>query len=257
METRTKDADRLLEAITPILDEELERILEGRRQELELEFNHNLETALAEAASSAQIAAQVQLEQAVNETREQVRNEVTTELEARFAQTMDETTSRLRSEFTTELEQATDTWDAECAKLSAECARLSGQSAQLTESLEEQRLLASVQGQLADSGSQNEMLVRFLRLAEHFAPSCSIYVARAESYALWKSRGEAAFPEILASGSPDSQWFFREIIVRDRPLAAVCALPPFRIEGLNYVTICLERAIALFGMRARTAVRDS
>jgi hypothetical protein len=226
MELKTKAVDRLLEALSPALGAELDRIAQDIQLRLEEDFEIRVQAAVREAEAATQRMAEVQLQQALGEVREQVRRQVTDELQAQFANTLEENTARLRAE-----------WDAERARLA--------------EQLEESRTFADAHRQLGEASSQPEMLIRFLNLAERYAPSIAVYIARPDGLALWKARGQAVFPQIISDKTADPELFFRKIIVRDKLIAAIYAAQPCKLEGLSFLAATLERAIELFGLKLR------
>src|SRR5206468_11619925 len=52
-----------------------------------------------------------------------------------------------------------------------------------------------------------------------------VYVIKADGLALWKSRGDGAFPEIISQQTTDPESYFRAITVRGKTVAAVSAMP--------------------------------
>jgi hypothetical protein len=98
------------------------------------------------------------------------------------------------------------------------------------------------------------MLTRFLNLVEPFAAGVAVYVAKADGLALWKSRGKGAFSDLVSKDTIDPESFFKPLIVRERTVAAVCAVPPYVAEPLDFLSSCLGRAIEAFGMKLQTPV---
>ena len=240
MESQKQAIDRVIDALAPALNAEMDRMVQETQQNLEVEFQKKLQDTVREAEMAVRSLAEVQLAQTVAETRDRVRQEVTDELQGQFGRTLKETTDELRASLTKDLQNASAEWSAERARLS--------------EQLEEARLFANVQQKFAEAGSQTEILVRFLRLAERFAPSVAVYLAKADGLALWKASVDAVFPQIVPQGTIDPALYFREITVRDKPVAAVCAVQPCRIDGLEFLVACLARAIESFGMKLRSPV---
>ena len=240
MELRTQAIDRVLEALAPTLSAELDRIIQEAQQNLEVEFQRKLQAAVREAEAASQRMAEVQLEQAVAEAREAVRKQVTEELKAQFSKTLQEASDQLRTGLTREFQKVSTEWMAERSRL--------------TDQLEEWRLFADAQRQLVDASSQSEILARFLKLAERLAPSIAVYISKADGLALWKSRGNIAFPPIVSQGTIDPELFFRQIVVRGKLVAAVCAAKPYKDDGLSFLTGCLERSIESFGLKLRTPI---
>jgi hypothetical protein len=229
MELKTQALDRVLEALSPALAKELERVVKETREELEQEFQKRLQGAVRETQMSAQKEAEALLQRSVAETREATRKQVSEELEQRFKKTLDESTKQLNTEFSAERKR-------------------------LEEQLGKWRVFADAQRQFADAATQAEILARFMKLAESFAAGLAVYVTKADGLALWKSRGEAAFPEIISEGTTDPESYFRTISVRGKTVAAVCATPPFRLEIVDFLVSSVERAIEVFGLKLKTPV---
>ena len=188
MELKTQTLDRVLEALSPALAAELDRLVQETRdaareetqRALEQEFLFRIQTVVRDAETATAAAAEAavaQRESAVAEAKEAARKEVSDELE-QFRERLDRTTAQLK--------------DA------------SADLANLQEQLDQWRVFAEMQRQLGEASSQPEILSRFLRLAEPFADGLAVYVAKADGLALWRNRGTAAFPPIIPqSGS----WF--------------------------------------------------
>jgi hypothetical protein len=224
MELKTQALDRVLEALSPALAAELDRVVKETREALEEDFQKRLHGAVRDAEAMAKSAAE-QLGRSIEETRETTRNQVTMELEKQFTKTLQETTEKLQSESSAERER-------------------------LQEQLDQWRIFAETQQQLVESSSQSEILARFLRLTEPFAAGLAIYVAKADGLALWKDRGKT-FPEIISQETTDPEFYFRTISVRGRTVAAIYAAQPYKAEALAFMTACLERAIEIFGLKLR------
>jgi arginyl-tRNA synthetase len=228
MELGTQAVDRVLEAVAPVLSRELERLVKEAEQNLDAEFRQKFQAALEQADAASLRVAEAQAERAIAETRDAVTRQSTEEFE------------RLRAQLTEEFQKASAKWAAERARL--------------TNELEECRVFAEAQQQLGEAGSQSEMLVRFLKLAERFAPSIALYISKADGLALWKTRGDTVFPNIVSQGTIDPELFYRQIVVKDKVLLAVCASAPCKEHGLNFLVSSLERSIGLFGMKLRSAI---
>jgi len=226
MELKTQALDRVLEALSPALAAELDRVVAETRQTLELEFQKRLQAAVREAEEAAKSAAEIQTTRAVIETQELTRKQVTAELEEKFRIGLAETTAELKNEASVE-------------------------RVRLQEKADEWRIFAETQQQLAQASSQSEILARFLKLAQSFAARLGLYIAKADGLALWKSRGEGAFPGIISQEVTDPESYFKTIVVRGKPVAAVCALPPFRSDALDFLAASLERAIEAFGLKLK------
>lgn len=229
MELKTQALDRVLEALSPTLAKEFERVVKETRDELEQEFQKRLQGAVREAQISLQKEAEAQLQRSVTEARESTGKQVSEELEQRFRKTLDENTKQLQSE-----------WSAERKRLE--------------EQLGKWRVFADAQRQFADASTQAEILARFMKLAEPFAAGLAVYVTKSDGLALWKSRGEAAFPEIISEGTTDPESYFRTISMRGKTVAAVCATPPCRTEIVDFLVSSVERGIEVFGLKLKTPV---
>jgi hypothetical protein len=168
--------------------------------------------------------AEGELQRRVAETREATKKQVIEELEERFKRTLEENTNKIQKETT-------------------------AQRRVLEEELAKWRTFGQAQRQFADAATQAEILTRFLNLAEPFAAGLAVFIARADGLAIWKNRGNGAFPEIISEGSTDPESYFRTLVVRGKVVAAVCALPPCKMETIDFLVSSVERAIEVFGLR--------
>ena len=243
MELKTQALDRVLEALSPALAAEFDRVVQETRETLEQEFKTRLQAAVREAETATTAACQIQMDRAVEEATEAARKQVTEELQQQFRERLLDETTRLNDQ------------------ASAERARLNDQAsterARLQEQLDQSRVFAEIQSQLAEASSQPEILSRFLRLAQPFADGLAVYVTKADGLALWKSRGKAAFPEIISQETTDPEAYFKTITVRGKTVAAICAAPPFKADSLDFLVASLERAIEFFGLRLRAPAAKS
>src|SRR5262245_34482090 len=228
MEVRKQAFNRVIDALSPALASELDRVVRETREILEQEFGVRLEAAVSEAKAAA-ASAEAQLERSVEQAKEEARRQVTAELEQRFNERLEAATTRIKSE-------------------SAE------ERMQLQTQLEQWRTFAETQWQLAEASSQPEILSRFLRLGEPFAAGLALYVTKPEGLALWKSKGKGVFPEIISQESTDPVSYFRTISIRDRTVGAICAAPSFKRDALDFMAASLERAIEAFGLKLRAPV---
>jgi len=226
MELKTQALDRVLEALSPALAAELDRVVGETREALEQEFQKRLQSAVREAESASRQAAEAEQEQAVREARETTKNQVTEELNEQFKKTLEQATSALKSEASTEL-------------------------ARVQEQLDQFRIFADAQKLLGEVTSQPEILARFLKMTEPFAPALAVYVAKTDGLALWKTRGKAAFPEIISQQTTDPEFYFKVVTVRGKKVAAACAAQPYKAEALDFLVLTMERAIEVFGLRLR------
>src|SRR6267142_2996792 len=226
MELKTQALDRVLEALSPALAAELDRVVGETREALEQEFQKRLQSAVREAESASRQAAEAEQEQAVREARETTKKEVTEELNEQFKKTLEQATSALKSEASTEL-------------------------ARVQEQLDQFRIFADAQKLLGEVTSQPEILARFLKMTEPFAPALAVYVAKTDGLALWKTRGKAAFPEIISQQTTDPEFYFKVESVRGKKVAAACAAQQYKAEALDFLVLTMERAIEVFGLRLR------
>src|SRR2546430_7856277 len=80
MELKTQALDRVLEALSPALAAELDRVVAETRQTLEQEFQKRLQTAVREAETNTKAAADLQMTQAVASAKEATKKQITAEL---------------------------------------------------------------------------------------------------------------------------------------------------------------------------------
>jgi len=69
MELKTQALERVLEALSPALTAELDRVVQETRDALEQEFQERLQAAVREAEAAARATAQVEIERAITELR--------------------------------------------------------------------------------------------------------------------------------------------------------------------------------------------
>ena len=184
--------------------------------------------------------------------RDSARRQAAEELEPQFQQRLAEASGAARKQATDELEEQFQRRLAETTeRLKAEAA---AERQQLQAQLDQWRVFAETQRQLAEASSQPEILSRFLHLADSFTGGLAVYVAKVDGLALWKSRGKGAFPAIISRDTTDPEAYFRTINVRGKAVAAVCAAPPFSREALDFLTASLERAVEAFGLKLRSPI---
>src|SRR5262245_4351758 len=196
MELKTSTLDRVLEALSPTLATEIDRVVQETREEQEQEFHRRLETALREAESTSAAAVEAQTQRALIEAAEMMRKQVSDDLEQQFQEKLDAAVAQVRSDAAIE-------------------------RSKLQQEVERWRVFAEAQRQLATVTSQPEMLARFLRLAEPFADNLAVYVVKAGGLALWKSRGTTAFAEAISNEAPSSDSYFKAMTVRGKTVAAI------------------------------------
>jgi hypothetical protein len=217
--------DRILQAISPALTAEVEQIVNETRQALQIQFAERLQLAQAERDDA--------VVRSIEATREIVRSEVTREV-TEVLQTEFDARSNAREE---QFKRIESEWSVEKHRLEQQ--------------IETLQVLVDGQRQLSEASSQPEMLVRWLRLAEGFARSVAVYTTKGDGLALWQSRGGASFPEIISAQITDPESYFRPIVIREKTVAALSALPPYQVVPLDFLASSMERAIVVFGMKLR------
>ena len=245
MEVKAQTAiDRLIEAVSPSLAAELDRIVQETRETMEQDFRARLSAAVQEAELARGATALAEIDRAVDEAKEETRRQVIAELEQEFGRKLDAATRQFRNEaaeertrLETAMAQMKDEWSTELTKVDDERERW--------------RTIAEMHQQLADASSQADILDRFLDLTQVFAPDMAVYVTKRDGLALWKSSGKTAFPKIISRETTDPESYFRLISIRGRTVAAVCAVPPFQAESVDFLASILERSIESFGLRLR------
>src|SRR2546421_3263508 len=113
MELKTQALDRVLEALSPALAAELDRVVQETRETLEQEFQKRLQAAVREAETSTAAAGAIQLDRAVAEAKEATRKQVSEELELQFRGKLIDATTRLSNEAAAErakLQEQLDQW---------------------------------------------------------------------------------------------------------------------------------------------------
>ena len=96
MELKTQALDRLLEALSPALAAELDRIVDETCQALEQDFQKRLQAAVGEAEASFIASAEAQLIRAVADAKETTRRQVSEELEKLFEAKLADTVTQLQ-----------------------------------------------------------------------------------------------------------------------------------------------------------------
>lgn len=238
-DVKSEALDRVLEALSPALGVELDRLVhetrDATREALERDFQARLEAVSRDG------------ERAVEQAREEARAQITAEMEQQLKERLDAAAAEFRTESADErmkLDAMTDQlkheWSVERSQLQGEVARW--------------RAFAEAQQQLAEASSQSEMLTRALILAQPFAAGAALYVAKADGLALWRSKGDGAFPENISPQKTEPDSYFRAISIRGKTVAALCAAPPFKVDALDFLAAALERAVEVFGLKLRTPV---
>src|SRR5262249_7240886 len=84
MELKSEALERVLEALSPVLVAELDRVVAETRQELEQQFQIRLQEAVRDAEAATKAEADGQLARAVANAQDTTRKEVTAQLEQKF-----------------------------------------------------------------------------------------------------------------------------------------------------------------------------
>jgi hypothetical protein len=249
--------DRVLEALSPALSAELNRMVQETRDALEQEFQSRLQTAVRDAESAAASAGQTQLAQALEHAKEETRGQVSADLQKQFDAKLEETAANLKKESAAELAKL----EAKVKQLEADAKQLKDESsadrAKLQEELTHWKALAELSDELSKASSQPEILQKFLRLTQPFTQGLAIYVTKKDGLALWKSRGKSVFPDIISQDTTDPESYFRALSVRGKTVGAICAAPPFKMESLDFLSTSLERAIELFGIKLQAPAQKA
>jgi hypothetical protein len=159
-----------------------------------------------------------------------------------FSAQLNQTIENLREEFNSKSNEA----------MQAAVANWSAERSMLQEELTQWRTYSEAQRLLSECNSQPEILSQLLQLSEPFAESLAIFIAKPDGLVLWKTRGSATFPDQISPDAIDSNFYYRTVVVRDRMLAAVCAVQPCKAESLDFLMSSFERAIEAFGHKLQS-----
>ena len=244
---RTHQIDRVLNAISPALSAEIDRMIDEKCVELEMQAQTRLQNAIRDVEETIRKQAEVERRNAVDqvfeETRESTRKQVSEELQAQFVLTLNETTRALTSSHEAELQRAKAEWATERERIQQQ--------------LEQWRVFAEAQKQLSEANSQGEILMRWIKLAEPFGSSIAIYTLKTDGLGLWKSRGTAVFPEVISDQTTDPDSLFRPIVVRGKTVAAVSAIAPYNADAVDFLANTMERALETFGLKLRSTIQKA
>lgn len=229
--------NRLIEAISPQLFTELDRMLEEFRQKLEAEATVRLKKALLDKESEFRTRTDEETHRVRSETSDRIRSEVTTLLEARFAGQLTSELEKVKQEMGIQAREALEGWQKERLDLVSKAEQL--------------RVLYDFHSQVWGAASQSEILRRFMVAADRLSSGVAVYLNRDDGLARWETKGEAAFPELISQETIDPEWRFEEIVVRSRTVAAVCAAGVTGRESFDGIVTTLQRAIENFGLRSR------
>src|SRR5688572_5678624 len=175
MEPKTQAVERLIDALSPTIAAELERVVMETRRAVEVELEQRFNAAVQQAETDRQAA----VEKAVLEVQDTVRRQVTDELQSQFSKTIDDTSSNLKLSYQSELQKA----QVELIKAQSDLEKLqndwNSDRVGLEHQVQQWRSLAEAQKQLAEANSQIEILMRWLSLAEPCGSSIAVYTAKA------------------------------------------------------------------------------
>jgi len=240
MELRTPAVDRLLEILAPVVAAEVDRVLQESRQQMEAEFQTKLQSALRDHELEVLHTAEVRLEEAVIQAREEMRVQLTDGFSAHLNESLESLRAELNSKSDEVMQAAAANWTAE--------------RSMLQEELTQWRTYAEAQRVLSECNSQPEILSQLLQLSEPFAESLAIYISKPDGLSLWKTRGGASFPDLISPDALDPNLYYRPVVVRDKMVAAICSVQPCKTDSLDFLMSCFERAIEAFGNKLQSRV---
>jgi len=97
MDVKIQSLDRVIEALSPVLGSELDRVVQEARDAVEQEFQARLDETIREAnATTASV--QAQAERTVEEAKEETRRQITAQLEQQFSERLEARTNELKNE---------------------------------------------------------------------------------------------------------------------------------------------------------------
>jgi len=169
--------DRVLEALSPALAAELDRVVSETREALEQEFQKTASIAVREAESASRQAAEAEQEQAVREARETTKNQVTEE------------TQRAIQENARADDQRAEVGSVNGTRAGSGTARSI-------------RIFADAQKLLGEATSQPEILARFLKMTEPFAPLLPSTLRKPTGLRFGKPAAKPHFPRSFPSKRP-------------------------------------------------------
>jgi hypothetical protein len=234
--------DRLLEAMSRPLSLQLESLLGEQRKRLEAEANVRLRKALLDQEGEIGQRSEAEQARVRAETAEQVRQQVTRELESRFEEKL-----------AVELRALKDRLDAVSGEAAADWER---ERQELGQQAERWHVLTEFYRRTGTVISQTEILNRYLKAAVHFAGGVALYLERNEGLSRWGAAGgAAAFPEIVSEDTRDPDWYWVPVRVRSRTVVVVGATAVAQKDALDVLTGALRRAIENLGLRLGAGLR--
>src|SRR5262245_66544495 len=97
MDVKIQSLDRVIEALSPVLGSELDRVVQETRDAVEQEFQARLDETIREAnATTASV--QDQAERTVEEGKEEVRRQINWKMEKQFSERLDTRTIEVQKE---------------------------------------------------------------------------------------------------------------------------------------------------------------
>ena len=232
----SQSISRLLEAISPGLTAELFRILDEHREKLRAEANVQLKAAILERETELQAASEAETVRLRAETTEQVRKDVTRELESQFEQKLSKELRALKDRLDGASGEAQLKWQQERSELTDESVRW--------------RVLSDFYRRTGTVISQAEILKRFLKAGGHYAGGIVLYLNKPDGLRRWGTEGEiSAFPELVSEDTRDPEWYWVPVTVRSRTVLAVGATGVEDREALDALVGALKRAIENLGLR--------
>lgn len=256
-------ADRLISAAQPALAAELHKILDELRTRIESEADIKVKKALVEKEVEHKAALERLRQSVAAEAEAKIESQLAearakaAEAEAGLQSKLDDERKRMAAEHQSRLEKdlasrlaaLTKQKEAEAA---AAAETWNEQQMALERELERWRTLAEYLNKLGESSSQLEILRRFLMSGSRFASSVAVYLQKQDGLALWKTEGEPiVFPNLTSGETVDPDWFYSNVVVRGKTVAAVCAVEPTDREALVVMVAALKRTVENFGLRLR------
>lgn len=233
---RDQTVRRLLEAMSPGLATELVRMLEEHRDMLLAEADLRLKQAIADRESELRTLSAAEQARARAETADQVRKDVTREMQAQFEQQLSKELRALKERLDQASAQAQEVWAREKSDLEAEAVRW--------------HVLADFYLRTSAAISQTDILRRFLKAGAHYSSGIVLYLNDPDGLRRWGTEGEGSpFPELVSEDTRDPEWYWAPIVIRDRMVVAVGATDVRDQEALHALVAALKRAIENLGLR--------
>jgi hypothetical protein len=234
--------DRLLEAVSRPLSLQLEAMLAEQRQRLEAEANVRLRKALLDQEAELAKKSGAEQDRARAETTEEVRRQVSREMESQFEGKLAAELRALKDRLDRSAREAAEGWEREREELAQQAERW--------------HVLTEFYRRTGTVVSQSEILSRFMKAAVHFAGGVALYLEKDGGLARWgREGGAAAFPEIVSEETRDPDWYWAPVRVRSRTVVVVGATSVGQKDALDVLTGALRRAIENLGLRLGAGLR--